>query len=86
MSVNILVISDNEAFTAQALRIIGENSAGKYAASACLLKDGRKTIKKLSGGKKYYVRLCTFKKVKQNGEKFYINSNDSKAKTGKTGK
>ena len=50
------------------------------------LKDGRKTIKKLSGGKKYYVRLCAFKKVKQNGEKFYINSNDSKAKTGKTGK
>lgn len=48
MSVKILVISDSESFTAQVLRIIGENSAGKYAASACLLKDGRKSAKQLS--------------------------------------
>ena len=51
-----------------------------------LKSSSRKTIKKLAGGKKYYVRLCTYRKVKQNGEKYYINSNDSKAKTVKTKK
>lgn len=59
---------------------------GIYKVPKKALKSGKKTIKKLSGGKKYYVRLCTFKKVKQNGEKYYIDSNDSKAKTCKTKK
>ena len=57
-----------------------------YRVSKKALKSSKKTIKKLSGGKKYYVRLCAFKKVKQNGEKFYINSNDSKLKACKTKK
>jgi hypothetical protein len=51
-----------------------------------LKSSNKKTIKKLSGGKKYYVRLSTFKGVKQDGIKFYVISNDSKTKSGKTKK
>ena len=43
MSIRILVISDNAEFRASTLRIISENSAGKYTATGCLLKDGRKS-------------------------------------------
>ncbi|MBQ6389979.1 MAG: hypothetical protein IJH90_10280 [Mogibacterium sp.] len=51
------------------------------------LKKGRtKTIKNLAGGKTYYVRMSTFKKIKQGGESYYMSSNDSKIKSGKTKK
>ncbi|MBR2303882.1 MAG: chemotaxis protein CheB [Ruminococcus sp.] len=43
MSIKILVISDDSAFKTMALRIISENSAGKYNATGCALKDGRKS-------------------------------------------
>ena len=51
-----------------------------------LRKSNTKTIKKLTGGKKYYVRMYTYKKIKQNGVSFIMDSEDSKIKTGKTRK
>ena len=51
-----------------------------------LKKSSRKTIKKLKGKKKYYVRIQTYKKIKQGGEKFEMFSEYSKAKTAKTKK
>lgn len=51
-----------------------------------LKKSNKKTIKKLTGGKKYYVRLSTYKTIKKDGYKYSITSNDSKAKTCRTKK
>ena len=50
------------------------------------LKKGYKSIKKLKGGKKYYVRMYTYKKIKQGGENFYMYSDYSKTKVRKTRK
>ena len=51
-----------------------------------LKKSGKKVIRKLKGGKKYYVKMYTFKNVKQNGGKFMIYSNDSKIRNARTKK
>lgn len=51
-----------------------------------LKKSNYKTIKKLTGNKKYYVRLSTYKKVKQSGSVNYVFSPDSAIKAGKTKK
>ncbi len=43
-----------------------------------VFKAGKKVIKKLKKGKKYYVRMYSYKTVKQNGVKYKMPSNDSK--------
>ncbi|MBQ3292088.1 MAG: hypothetical protein IJH43_06915 [Mogibacterium sp.] len=50
-----------------------------------LKKSNRKVLKKLAGKKKYFVRITTYKKIKQ-GESFYMFSNDSNVKVAKTKK
>lgn len=50
------------------------------------LKKGSKTVKKLKGGKKYYVRMYTFKKIKQDGESYGMISDFSKTRTKKVRK
>lgn len=50
------------------------------------IKKGSKTIKKLKANKKYYVRLCTYKKVKDGDGHSYIFSPDSKKKSARTKK
>lgn len=49
---------------------------------------GSKVIKKLKKNKKYYVKVSTFKKIKDTeyGGNYYVFSPDSKVKTGKTKK
>lgn len=42
------------------------------------LKSGKKVIKGLKKGKRYYVRAYTFNKIKQDGETFRMPSADSK--------
>ena len=49
-----------------------------------ILKKGVKTIKGLKKGKKYYVRMYTYKNITQSGEKFTMPSRDSKIVTRKT--
>ena len=48
------------------------------------VKKGKKVIKGLKKGKKYYVRLYAYKTVKQNDEKFKMWSDYSKVKYKKT--
>ena len=51
-----------------------------------LKNTNTKLIKGLKGKKKYYVRLRTFKKIKQRGIKYVIDSPDSKVKKARTRK
>ena len=51
-----------------------------------LKKTNTKLIKGLKGKKKYYVRLRTYKKIKQRGIKYVIDSPDSKVKKARTRK
>lgn len=48
------------------------------------LKSGKKVIKKLAKGKKYYVLMYAYKKIKQGGVSFSMPSEYTKVKTGKT--
>ena len=48
------------------------------------LKSGKKVISKLAKGKKYYVQMYAYKKIKQNGVSFSMISEYTKVKTGKT--
>ena len=48
------------------------------------VKSGKKVVKGLKKGKRYYVRIHTFKNVKQNGEKAAVPSPDSVVKSKKT--
>lgn len=50
------------------------------------MKKNYYAFKKLAGKKKYYVRMSTFKKIKQGGVSYEMPSRDSKVKTGKTKK
>lgn len=50
------------------------------------MKKYNKIIKKLAGNKKYYVRLSSYKKIKQGKESYYMFSSDSKVKSAKTKK
>ncbi len=45
-----------------------------------------KTVKKVRGNKKYYVRICTYKVVRVNGKKITLRSEWSKVRTVKPGK
>ena len=48
------------------------------------VKAGKKLIKNLKKGKKYYVRMYAYKKITQDGEKFEMPSADSNVKYIKT--
>lgn len=52
-----------------------------YKVSGKTLKSGKKVIKKLKKGKKYFVRIYAYKKVKQGSESYYMFSDDSKIKS-----
>jgi hypothetical protein len=52
--------------------------------SKSAVKSGKKLVKGLKKGKKYYVRMYAYKTVKQDGNKFQMPSNDSKIKYKKT--
>ena len=45
------------------------------------VRKGKKLVKNLRKGKKYYVRLYAYKTVTQDGEKFKMGSGYSKVKT-----
>lgn len=48
------------------------------------IKAGKKVLKKLSKGKKYYVQMYALKKIKQNGTTFQMPSELTKVKSAKT--
>ena len=48
------------------------------------VKSGKKLVKKLKKGRKYYVKMYAYKKITQDGEKFKMPSADSKIKYKKT--
>lgn len=48
------------------------------------IKSGKKVVKGLKKGKKYYVRVHVFKNVTQNGEKITVPAPDSNVKSKKT--
>lgn len=48
------------------------------------VKKNKRVIKKLTRNKKYFVRMYTYKKIKQGGEKFFMYSADSNKKKVKT--
>lgn len=52
--------------------------------SKTAVKKGKKVVKGLKKGKKYYVRLFAYKTIKQDGEKYKMESNYSKVKYKKT--
>ena len=60
------------------------NNNKKVFVSKKAFKSGKKVIKKLSKGKKYYVKMYAYKTIKQNGRKFKMPSADSKVLYKKT--
>ena len=60
--------------------IIGRITKGVKSYTVSKNKTTSKTIKKLKGKKKYYVRVRTYKTVKVNGKSVRIYSGWSKAK------
>lgn len=59
-------------------------SAKTYKVTSKTLRAGKKVIKKLAKGKKYYVQMYAYKKIKQHGVSFDMPSEYTKVKTGKT--
>lgn len=60
------------------------NGVKTYTVKGKVLKSGKKVIKKLQKGKKYYVEITAYKKIKQNGQKFAMPSRESAVKYAKT--